>query len=232
MMRMRAFTDSALAISTICRWPIDSCSTGVRGEMSSPKETNSCSRIGFDAPSVDKTPAMRLPAQEDIGADAEILRQVQFLVDQDNAESESVMHGRDLDSIAIQMDRSRVGPVHACEDLHQRAFAGAVFADDGKDFPAAQLSCPTRSSAFTPGKRLVRYSTWSAGGFMPRKPKSFSRDAKRSALRCASRLNGDLTLPRLFLKRLPKIIDVVFGDRPLGHGQKTVLGQHRLIAPR
>ena len=44
-----------------------------------------------------------------------------------------------MDLLALESKFPRVGFLHASEDLHQRAFAGAVFADHGQHFAGLKM---------------------------------------------------------------------------------------------
>ena len=56
--------------------------------------------------------------------------------------------------LAVDADLALVRLQVAGEDVHQRRFAGAVLADDGVDLAGPEVD-ETRSSASTPGNRLV-----------------------------------------------------------------------------
>ena len=47
--------------------------------------------------------------------------------------------GGDIDRLVVQQQFARAGRVHAGEDFHQRAFAGAVFAHEGVDFAGTKI---------------------------------------------------------------------------------------------
>ncbi len=80
---------------------------------------------------VDETPFHRLPSEEEIGSDAEIRRQVQFLVDQGDAPGEPLLDGTDLHRLPVEPDFPGVRSLHPREDLHERAFPGAVLTEHG-----------------------------------------------------------------------------------------------------
>ncbi len=89
MMISRASSDSALAISTICR-----CAMRQLGHRRVGREVDAeALQQRLDLPraaaavstSCSEPPATRLAADEDVGGDVEIVEQVEFLVDEGDA---------------------------------------------------------------------------------------------------------------------------------------------------
>ena len=107
---------------------------------------------------VDEPEAMGFPAQEDVGRHVQIVREIQFLVYEDHAQTS---RGRDrvhLDGRSIHEDLSRVGGFLARQDLDQGALAGSVFAHQGQDLAGVDLEVrtvqgqgPRKSFADLPG---------------------------------------------------------------------------------
>ena len=96
MMMTRASSESALAISTICRCAIDRFSTRSPGPKSTPRRWSSGSNLARAAPSrrsrLQQTAAARLAADEHVGRDVEILEQVELLVDEGDAGLAGLLH--------------------------------------------------------------------------------------------------------------------------------------------
>ena len=76
----------------------------------------------------------RLAAQEDVAGDVEMPGEIEFLMDENDAEPLGVLGAADVDGPAIEFEIAFIGSVKARENLHQSRFAGAVFADDRQHF--------------------------------------------------------------------------------------------------
>ena len=88
MMTSRELSDSALTISSSCRWAIDMSETRVSGRKSTFEPLEQRLDVGAQLLAVDqlqRTAAPRLAADEDVGRDIEILEQVEFLVHEGDA---------------------------------------------------------------------------------------------------------------------------------------------------
>ena len=81
----------------------------------------------------------RLAADEYVFRHRQILHQVQFLMDDGNAQRLRVARVVDLHGLAVEQDLARVHLVDACEHLHHRRFSGAVLAHQRVDFAAFQF---------------------------------------------------------------------------------------------
>ena len=115
----------------------------------------SCVRAKVSGQSM--TPLLgHLIAEKDVFGDRQQRHQRQFLVDDDDAEMFAVGDAREAALLALEMDLAVIGAVRidAAQHLHQRRFAGAVFADNAWISPARDRRL-TLSSAFTPGNVLV-----------------------------------------------------------------------------
>ncbi len=73
-----------------------------------------------------------LAAEEKVGGHAQVLGQVQLLVDEHDAPAQGVGHAVGRHRPAVHEQLAAVGDVDAGQDLHQRRFAGAVLADEGQ----------------------------------------------------------------------------------------------------
>ena len=143
MMMMRASCESALAISTICIWPAVERETR-RGRPADPGR-----RAGADPPAlrvhrptVEPGQAAAGPAfvaQENVAGDVEVRREHQLLMDQRDAESLGVGDAAEDDGLAVDEQFPCVRLISAAEDLHQRAFARAVFAHEREHFAGSEL---------------------------------------------------------------------------------------------
>ena len=77
-------------------------------------------------------------ADDDILADGEVGEQVQFLIDDADAEALRVERSGDFDGRAAERDRAAIGARRPCQNARQRALAGAVFAHQGMHFAGAE----------------------------------------------------------------------------------------------
>gem|GEM_PF-5332319 len=95
-------------------------------------------------------PATRPPgaggprAQADIFGDAEIRRDGQFLVDHCHARAAGSDRIARAKWLTLDRDRPRIGADRAAEDLHQGAFASAIFTDQGVNFPSRDAQVDPR----------------------------------------------------------------------------------------
>ncbi len=80
----------------------------------------------------------RLQPEQDVGLDAEVGREGQFLVDHGDAEPPRLQRPGRRIRHAAQSHPAAIGPLGAAEDFHERRFAGAVFADQRMDLAGAQ----------------------------------------------------------------------------------------------
>ena len=140
----------------------------------------------FVEPEAEQAAPGRLPAQEQVGRRREILREVQFLMDEHDAVScRAPVNAGESHRPAVEQDVARVGPIDAGEDFHQRRFAGPVLADDGQHLPGRAARRPTPSRACTPGNDLEsrglpevgERGTWNSSSFS-RDPEALRRGAR------------------------------------------------------
>jgi hypothetical protein len=73
-------------------------------------------------------------AEIEILCDGHLSGEQKLLVDQDDAVVFSIGRPVEMDRRAVEQNAALVGLLMAAEQLRQRRFAGAVFADDGVDF--------------------------------------------------------------------------------------------------
>src|SRR5206468_1700079 len=81
----------------------------------------------------------RLAAEEDVFGGAEVRDQVEFLVDDVDAEVHRPLGGIDHDGLAVENNLAAVRLLGAGQDLHERRLAGAVLADEGVDLAGTHL---------------------------------------------------------------------------------------------
>ena len=78
-------------------------------------------------------------AQKHIGGDAQVLSQVEFLMDEHDAGGESIADIIEAHQLAVETNFAGIGRFDAGHDLHQRRFAGAVFADHRQNFARCEM---------------------------------------------------------------------------------------------
>src|SRR5215813_9022498 len=106
MMRMRARSDSALAISTSCCSPTRSRATTLAGE------------------------ALRLAPEKDVLGHRQLRHEVQLLMDDGDAVPLGLARRMDCDGRAVDDDLALILADGPAQHLHQGRFAGAVLAEE------------------------------------------------------------------------------------------------------
>ena len=94
-------------------------------------------RFSVDEPQ--RAAPARLAADEDVGGGVEIVEEVQFLMNKGDAGGQRLRDRQRRVDHAVDHDGSRGRRDHAAQHLHQRRFAGAVFADQADDFAGPDL---------------------------------------------------------------------------------------------
>src|ERR1700721_1696718 len=135
MIKIRASSDSALAISTNCCSPILSSAMRRCASISMPRRFKSALAALMIRPWSTKAPRIsgspprrRLAAEEDVLGRGQFRNQVQFLVNDRDASALSVLNAREANRRALDPDLAVIVDVDAGEDLHQGRFARAVLA--------------------------------------------------------------------------------------------------------
>ena len=82
---------------------------------------------------------MQLAAEVDVLGDGELGDQVELLVDDGDAVALGVARAVQHERLAVEDSSPRVVRVRAAEDLHQRALARPVLADDGVDLSGGDV---------------------------------------------------------------------------------------------
>ena len=140
MMTSRASSDSALAISSSWRWASDRSATGVSGLKSAPTRSQQAADLLAELAAVDqpeRSAIARLAADEDIGRGVQIVEEVQLLMHEGDAAGHGLADAEGGMLLAVEADLAGAGLDHPAQDLHQRALAGAVLADEADDLAPA-----------------------------------------------------------------------------------------------
>ena len=134
--RMRAFCDSALAISTICCCATPSRCTGVRVSRSALQRREHAARLRMRPGAIDRArdPARKLAAEEDVLGDVQVGNERELLEDDGNAEPAGIGGRRDAHRLSFEQELAAVGMVGAVQRLDQRRLAGAVLAEQHVHF--------------------------------------------------------------------------------------------------
>ena len=123
---------SARAIASNCRCAIESDST--RGAAPQAEAHLFQERT---AETVDGAAGKAEIADDDVLAGGEAREEVEFLMDDADAEALRIARIGDVNGLAVDGDPRGIGGGGAGENPGKRAFAGAVFADQGMDFARA-----------------------------------------------------------------------------------------------
>ena len=96
---------------------------------------------------VDQSEAGGFATEEEISADAEIGREVEFLMNEGDAMAETFLDGANRDFISLNPYRPRIGPLHAGEDFHEGTFPCPIFPEHGDDLALAHGEADLMQSA-------------------------------------------------------------------------------------
>ena len=103
------------------------------------RSSNSCAVFRLSAFSSSRSPAARLPADEDVLGHRQVPHQVQLLVDDADPKVLGRPRGRDLLFLATNSDHARIATIDPGQDLHQRRLSSAVLPDQAVDLARAQI---------------------------------------------------------------------------------------------
>ena len=131
--------ETVLAISTICCSATERVRTMAVGDRSSLRWLRIALRLRQHLAAVEEDRRARFTPDEDVLHHRQVGHQVEFLVDDGDAQFLRLVRIGDVDGPALQEDLAFVQAVDAGEDLHQRRFAGAVLADEAEDFARADV---------------------------------------------------------------------------------------------
>jgi hypothetical protein len=87
---------------------------------------------------MDEAKTLRLASEKDVGCDIEVVREIELLMNQGNAEMFRRPHTVDTHRPVFEQNLAAVGFLHTGENLHQRALARAVLANDRQNFTLVQ----------------------------------------------------------------------------------------------
>ena len=96
------------------------------------------------APPVHEAEAVgRLGAEKDVLGDRQIGRDAELLMHHGDAGRVRIARRAEMGFLPVEHEAAREFRMHAGDDLHQRAFAGAVFADETMDLAGVQREVDT-----------------------------------------------------------------------------------------
>ena len=159
MMTRRAFQYMARPMATAWRWPPEKAATGASRRMT---WKSSCAivslrrlrhRLAVDDRQEAEQLLHRLAAEEDVGADRQIVGQRQVLVDRLDAVVAGLLRRGERDALAVERDVALVIVEHAGDRLDQRRLAGAVVAGKRHDLAGMDVERDV-ARAWTPPKCL------------------------------------------------------------------------------
>src|SRR5262245_37315607 len=84
--------------------------------------------LGFDPSPVDQieeSAEARLASEKNVRGDIEVRQNVQFLMNEPDAQPHRIVHRMDRDHFAVDANLARVRLMDAAEYFHQRGFTGA-----------------------------------------------------------------------------------------------------------
>ena len=141
MMSTSELKERALAISTICCLATARSMTFVRGSRSRWSLSNSSLRhVVHPFLIEEKREALaRLAADEDVLRGGEVRHEIQFLVDDADAQVLGRAGVGDVDFLPLVEDPAGIPLVHARQDLHQGGFARPVLPHQGVHLAGAQI---------------------------------------------------------------------------------------------
>ena len=151
---MRAPENSTRDSSTSCCTPIGKSPRRARGLMSSPRFlSSSAARSAIRRQATTPIPFTGWAAEKNILGHAQFRRDAELLMHHADAGGQRVAGGAEMDLPLVDAHGSGIGRMHAGDDLHHRAFAGAVLAGETMDLAGVQgeVDIPKRLDA---AKRL------------------------------------------------------------------------------
>ena len=140
MIRMRASSDSALAISTSCCSPMRSAQTGGSGRATRRRGEQPLRVARSIRAFVERAVARHaLAAEKEIGGDVELRHEVELLRDDHDARRVRFARVGEAHGLTGQRDRALVVRDDARKHVHQRALARAVLAEQDVDLARVQV---------------------------------------------------------------------------------------------
>ena len=201
MMTMRALSESALAISSSWRWASDRSETRSSTSKSTSSRFSNGATIRFVVLAVDElkgTARQRLPPDQHIRPDVEIVEKVQFLMNEGDSGAQRFGDGERAVRGAVDLDRSLIGLHHPAEDLHQRRLARAVLADQRENLAPVHGQADTRKRADAGvGLADVDQPKEGIGQIRSLRKNSAARRARGAGIRAASKRCSSVRSSRL-----------------------------------
>ena len=139
MISTSASSDSALAISTICRCATESGPHERSRCDVDPEPVEAALRIGAQTRPVDEYPTARFTREKDVLRHRQVRHQVELLMNDRDACGLGFERRSETAFAALVDDGAIVGRVLAADDLHQRRFARAVFSAHGMNLGTPQV---------------------------------------------------------------------------------------------
>ena len=84
-------------------------------------------RLGSHLFALDQPAARQLAAEKNVFRHGQVRSKLHLLINQGNACGQRILRTFDVKRLTVDEDVAAAGGIGACEDLHQRAFSGAVF---------------------------------------------------------------------------------------------------------
>ena len=113
--------------------------TSALGSTASEKRSESSRTRRLGGALVQQQVVTRFDAEHDVLGDGHHRDQHEVLVDHPDPRADRVARGGELDPLAVQQQLTRVGPVQAVEDVHQRRLSGAVLTEQRVHLAAAHI---------------------------------------------------------------------------------------------
>ena len=136
---MRACRASAFAISMSCCWPTESRDAGTSSGKLDAEFVEHAFGSRAHRALVDQTAAHRLDAEHDVLGARQLRNEVELLIDHPDAEALGGVRRVDAHRACRRRESSPSSArLRAGENLHERRFSGAVFADERVHFAGVQ----------------------------------------------------------------------------------------------
>ncbi len=135
MISSRALRASAFAISTSCFSATIRLRTFVSGSALRPDLFHHGRGLGAHRRIVEQPASLLLVPEKDVLRDAQVVGEVELLVDQHDAFGLGLARTREAHRLAVDAHLAIRRRFVARKDLHQRRLAGAVFAEQAVDAP-------------------------------------------------------------------------------------------------
>ena len=139
MKTTRASRLIALAISTICLSAMESVLIIAFSSTCEPSRSRTRARLGAHVLAVEHAETGDFAAEKQALGDGQMFGEIEFLVDDDDAERLGGAIRRQLDRLAVEQDLAGGRLLEAGENLDERGLAGTVLAHERMDFAGAKI---------------------------------------------------------------------------------------------